>query len=180
MADDDYIKEQKAEFTNSINSLSLNDEQKKYLVSRWLDQVFWMEGRAKSCQSRYYFWRVVAIAGGVVVPALGAFSRDNAAAQGGVVVIGILVALATALEEFFKYGERWRHYRRVIEALKREWWMYYELCAAYAGKDHTAAFSGFTGKAEDILSADVDVFLTKVTADTKPKPPASGGKGGTE
>ena len=178
MAGNDYNDKQKAEFTDNINSLDLNPDQKKYLISRWLDQVFWMEDKAKTFQERYHFLRVVAITGGVLVPALGAFSRDCPLAQGGVVIVGILVALAMALEEFFKNGERWRHYRRIIEALKKEWWMYYELCAGYAGKDHVAGFSEFAGKVEDILAADVDVFLTKVTADTKPKTPTEEGKGG--
>jgi hypothetical protein len=93
------------------------------------------------------------------------------------VIIGILVALATALEEFFKFGERWRHYRRVIEALKREWWLYYELCAGYAGKEHAEGFGDFAGKVEHILAADVDTFLTKVTAETKPKTPLAQRKG---
>jgi len=56
--------------------------------------------------------------------------------------------------------------------------MYFELCAGYAGADHAATFSKFAEKVEDILAADVDVFLTKVTADTKPKTPAAEGKGG--
>jgi hypothetical protein len=177
MADKDYNNEQKAEFTDNINSLAINPDQKKYLISRWLDQVFWMEGRAKTCQERYYFGRVVAIAGGVMVPALGAFSGSSGWAQAGVVVIGIFVAFAMALEEFFKFGERWRHYRRIIEALKKEWWMYFELCAGYAEIDHATGFNEFAGKVEDILAADVDLFLTKVTADTKPKTVAEG-KGG--
>lgn len=45
--------------------------------------------------------------------------------------------------------------------------MYYQLCANYSGRNHVAGFHEFAGKVEDILASDVDVFLTKVTADTK-------------
>lgn len=161
---------QKAEYDKLINSLKLNEEQKNFLTSRWLDQVLWMEGRAKPCQQKYYLLRIAAIAGGILVPALGAFAKDNSWAQGAVVIIGLLVALATALEEFFKFGERWRHYRRVIEALKHEWWSYYGLCGPYAGMEHAAGFSSFADKVEALLAADVEAFLTKLAAEAKQKP----------
>ena len=53
-----------------IESLQLSDLQKHLLRSRWLDQVLWMEGKAGSAQKRYYALRLIAIVGGVIVPAL--------------------------------------------------------------------------------------------------------------
>lgn len=165
---------QQPDYAGLIETLGLDQEQKNYLTSRWLDQVNWMEGRAASFQKSHYRWRVVAIAGGILVPALGAFAKASDVAQGAVVIIGLLVALATALEEFFKFGERWRHYRRVIEALRKEWWSYYGQSGSYTGQDHAAGFCGFAEQVEKLIAADVDAFLSKVTAEGKPK----GGVGG--
>jgi hypothetical protein len=53
-----------------IEALDLSELQKHLLRSRWLDQVLWMEGKACTCQRRYYALRLVAIIGGVIVPAL--------------------------------------------------------------------------------------------------------------
>ena len=33
-----------------------------------------------------------------------------------------VVAISAAIEEFFHYGERWRHYRRTAESLKTQGW----------------------------------------------------------
>lgn len=65
-----YTRKLEQEFTNLINSLDLSDVQRQYLSSRWLEQVLWMESRANASQSRYYALRLVAIVGGVLVPAL--------------------------------------------------------------------------------------------------------------
>jgi hypothetical protein len=144
---------------SSIENLKLSSEQKAFLTDRLLDQWFWMEGRAATFQSRYYCHRVIAIAGGAMIPALAAFAKEYPDLTWAVVVLGVIVALASALEEFFKNGERWRHYRGVVEALKREWWRYYELFGPYAGKDHAAAFPDLAKTVEDLLAADVDAYI---------------------
>ena len=38
--------------------------------SRWLDQIVWLEGKANGSQRWYYGLRLVAIVGGLIVPAL--------------------------------------------------------------------------------------------------------------
>ena len=179
MAKDKVNAGQKDNLLACIKSLALHPEQQKYLEVRWLDQLVWMGDKAKRCQNSYYLLRIVAMVGGVIVPALGVLAKNSDSARNGVVVIGILVALATALEEFFKFGDRWRHYRRITESLKKEWWLYYELCGNYAGKEHEAVFSGFVTRIEDMLAADVDRFLTSVAVDMKPKAPVAGGKVGS-
>jgi hypothetical protein len=67
IADDRVVE---AQFGPIIDRLALEPLQRDFLRSRWLDQVKWMEGRAKSCQRWYYWLRLVTIAGGVVIPAL--------------------------------------------------------------------------------------------------------------
>ena len=53
-----------------IDMLGIFEMQKRFMRLRWLDQVLWMEGKAASAQRRYYTLRLVAIIGGVIVPAL--------------------------------------------------------------------------------------------------------------
>jgi hypothetical protein len=57
----------------------------------------------------------------------------------------LLVATSAAIEEFFHFGERWRHYRRSVELLKAEGWKFFELAGVYGveGKGHAAACPAF-------------------------------------
>ncbi len=79
------------------------------------------------------------------------------------------VALATALESFFRPGERWRHYRRMTEALRIEGMHYLMLSGPYADAGtHERAFGGFAGRLNEILSAEVDVDTFTRVAVEKP------------
>ena len=39
--------------------------------------------------------------------------------------------MSAAVEGFFRYGERWRHYRRTAELLKTEGWQFLQLTGHY-------------------------------------------------
>jgi hypothetical protein len=41
-----------------LRQLELGTRQKRFLRSRWLDQLSWLEGKAKQCQQRYYRLRL--------------------------------------------------------------------------------------------------------------------------
>jgi hypothetical protein len=146
--------------------------QKRFLHSRWLDQLLWMGWKAKKCQSYYYALRLVAIIGGVIVPALVGLRLDD----GPVAVwkfrftllLSLLVAICVAVEEFFHYGERWRHYRRIVEILKSEGWQFFQLAGAYDKYPrHSEAYTPFAAKVEEILHQDVEMFMTQVTQEKK-------------
>ncbi len=82
-----------------------------------------------------------------------------------------LVAICAAVEQFFKFGDRWRHYRRSAELLKTHGWQFFELTGPYApysqnGK-HTEAFHLFASQIEEIIQSDVDGYVSQITI---PKP----------
>ena len=74
---DSYSQLLKQEFTSLFETLELNDRQKHYLKSRWLDQILWMEGRANDARKRYYQLRLTTIIGGVIVPILISLNINN-------------------------------------------------------------------------------------------------------
>jgi protein subunit release factor A len=81
----------------------------------------------------------------------------------GTVGLGAVVAISSAVEEFFHYGDRWRHYRHTTESLKTQGWQFSQLSGLYSGyKSHQEAFSNFATQIEDILQRDVDVYVTEV------------------
>lgn len=157
-----YTRKFEQEFTNLINSLDLSDVQKQYLSSRWLEQVIWMESRANASQSRYYALRLVAIVGGVLVPALLGM-RGIEALHWLAVGVSLVVAICVAVEEFFHYGERWRYYRRTVELLKGEGWRFFQLSGYYREfKSHGEALPTFAAQVEDIIQRDVEAYMTQV------------------
>jgi Protein of unknown function (DUF4231) len=167
-----------AQFGPIIERLALEPLQQDFLRSRWLDQVRWMEGRAGACQRWYYRLRLITIAGGVVIPALVGLDIAGTVAvwvKWLVLGLGLLVALATSVEAFFRFGDRWRHYRRTVELLKSEGWQFFQLSGPYAqAANHVAAYPTFAARVETMLGQDVDAFLTTVTQeagkDQQPEP----------
>ncbi|MFN9561011.1 MAG: DUF4231 domain-containing protein [Dolichospermum sp.] len=169
---DSYSQLLKQEFINLFETLELNDRQKHYLKSRWLDQILWMEGRANDARQRYYQLRLTTIIGGVIVPILISLNINDKALdsylKGFTIALSGMVAISSSVEEFFHYGERWRHYRQTTEILKGEGWELIELSGSYASyKTHEEAFKNFAANVENIIQSDVEVYLTKVTQETK-------------
>ena len=152
-----------------IDQLALDGLQKAYLHDRWLDQRTWLARSARRNQRRHYALRLITILGGVAIPALVGLEINSNETEEYVrwltFGLGLLVAAAAALEEFFRYGERWRHYRRHAELLKTEGWAFLQLVGpAYTEFDtHAAAFRTFVGRVEDILREEVGVYITHVT-----------------
>src|ERR1700757_5134523 len=166
-AKDSYREQLKEDMGKLIEALEhLSPLQKQSLRSRWLEQVLWMEGRANGAQKRYYALRLTAIIGGVIVPALVGLKLSNPTSTSAVYWltfgISLLVAISIAVEEFFHYSERWRHYRRTAELLKSEGWQFFEQSGPYKGKSYAEAYPIFTARVEDVIQHDIEAYFTKV------------------
>lgn len=167
---DDYREWLKQDFSSLFESLGLKDRQAHYLRSRWLDQVLWMEGRAVRARDLHYKLRLTTIIGGVIIPALVSLNfvgdgnpRAKQALAISTFVLSQLVAVSAATEQFFNYGDRWRHYRRSVESLKTQGWQFFELSGPYQPyKTHDQAFNVFASQVESILQRDVEIYSTQV------------------
>ena len=83
------------------------------------------------------------------------------------------MAVSAAVEGFFRYGERWRHYRRTAELLKTEGWQFLQLTGHYRRHAaHALAYPLFASRVEDILQQDVDAYITTVAAEAADRQPA--------
>ncbi|MBF2028943.1 MAG: DUF4231 domain-containing protein [Oscillatoriales cyanobacterium C42_A2020_001] len=158
------------EFGQLVDSLELQERQKYYLKSRWLDQVLWMESRASRARNFYYRLRLTTIIGGVIIPALVSLnftSTENQQVKQAIAIstfaLSQVVAVSAAVEQFFNYGERWRHYRRSVETLKTQGWQFFELGGIYEPfANHDQAFNDFAGNVEAIIQRDVEIYSTQV------------------
>ncbi|MBD1910160.1 MULTISPECIES: DUF4231 domain-containing protein [unclassified Leptolyngbya] len=166
---DPYREQLKAEFDTLFNSLGLKENQNQYLRGRWMDQVLWMEGRASKARDWYYRLRLTTIIGGVIIPILVSLNLPETQRNLSNVIryitigLGGIVAISSTVEEFFHYGERWRHYRRSVESLKAQGWQFSQLTGSYSSfATHADAFTAFTLQVEDIIQRDVEVYATQV------------------
>lgn len=164
---DPYREFLEKDFNKLFEMLELREPQRQYLRSRWLDQVLWMESRAGKSRDRYYKLRLTSIIGGVIVPILVGLNVNDQRIANVLrnVTIGLstVVAVSAAVEEFFHYGERWRHYRRSVETLKTQGWQFSQLTGLYASYGtHSEAFQIFAAQVEDIIQKDVELYATQV------------------
>ena len=165
----------KNEFGALVDELGVDGHRKRFLKSRWLDQVIWTEGKANHARNRYYLLRLTTIVGALLVPALVSLNPSDEtlddAARIATWVVSLIVAASAAIEQFFHYGDRWRNYRRTAERLKAEGWLYLQLSGPYAGNGatHAAAYSAFAIRVEELIQADVDAYLTEVAVEKEKK-----------
>ncbi|MFN2606398.1 MAG: DUF4231 domain-containing protein [Acidimicrobiales bacterium] len=188
MAADGYREWMREDFDQMIALVEVTDVQRRFLRSRWLDQVLWAEGKAPRMQRWHHSLRVAAVMGGVLVPALVSLDVGGTAARASRWVafgLGVLVAIAVSLEASFRFGEQWRHYRRTAELLKIEGWQFFQSAGPYAGQAPAASFPTFAARTESILQRDLDSFISVIAADRPddagagvPDPPAPWAAGG--
>jgi hypothetical protein len=132
-----------------------------------------MEKKAGQCQRWYYILRLIAIVGGVIVPSLVGLNIANNQFAAGFVQwtafgLSMIVAISIATEEFFHFGERWRHYRSTAERLKIEGWQLFQLGGPYQSfKNHADAYSLFATRTESIHQQEVDVYITEIAREKK-------------
>lgn len=171
---DSYQKFLQEDFNKLFEGMKLGDVQKHFLRSRWLDQVLWMEGKANLSRDRHYALRITTIIGGVILPALVSLNLNNIKLEDkqpiiwSTIIISQVVAISAAIEEFFHYGERWRHYRRTVESLKTQGWQFSQLTGPYRlYASHEQAFNLFAGQVEDIIQRDVEIYATQIVQEKK-------------
>jgi hypothetical protein len=164
-----------AELEAIVTAAAVDGAPAQYLRSRWWPQTQWLDRHASRAHWKYVTLRVVTILGGVLLPlAVGCGGAPPAAGEGVgrqhlfSLILGVAVAAAAAIEAFFRFGERWRHYRRVAERLRSEGWLFAELGGRYAAaQDGRAAFPLFVARVEEILQGDVDEFFSRVATDDR-------------
>jgi hypothetical protein len=152
-----------------VGQLGLEPAQEELMRGRWLDQIGWLERKAASAQRSYYALRVTTVVGAVLVPALVSLTtldgRAGTAAKVAAWVIGVVVAVSAALEQLYRFGERWRDYRRTAELLKAEGWLFAQHADPYQAGP-AATYPAFAARVEEILGSDLASYLAR-TADRR-------------
>ena len=168
MADQGYGSRLRDDLGSVIDALpSLSDQQKHFLRSRWMDQVVWMEGKAARARRWHYRLRLAAVVGGVVTPALVGLQLDDDGRRWvglAAIVLGVLVAAAVGIEGLLQLGDTWHHYRRTVEALKGEGWLFFQLSGPYRSHaTHADAYRVFAERVEGIIQPSIEGYLAEIS-----------------
>lgn len=152
-----------------VESFHLSPEHDHFLRSRWLENVLWMEAAAQRTRTRYYALRLLTVVGAVIVPALvsiNAVGGAESAITWLTFAVSLVVAVSAAVEGFFRFGERWRHYRSLVEELKFEGWDFYELTGPYRadGATHETAFPVFVDRVNDVLRRETQAYIAEIAS----------------
>ncbi|NLG51152.1 MAG: DUF4231 domain-containing protein [Chloroflexi bacterium] len=168
-ADQAYVREMRERLDAIIQDLELEQLPSCLLKDRWLDQLIWMENRANRNRDWFYFWKLIAIIGGILIPVAVTIGQGIVMPWMSWVaaVLGVIVAAAVAVEGFFQYGERWRHYRVSSEMLKREWWDFVLLTGdAYSqAGSHADAIRTFARRVESIIERDIRLYMSTIATE---------------
>lgn len=165
-----------------IALLQLEPVQKAYLSERWLCELDYLGSRAREAQNRNERLRLLIVVGGVAITALAGLNVGGDQSKpfqaigigldytlddllrGSIFLLGLLVALAAALEGSFRWGERWRHFRQQSEMLRAEGWAFLQLAGPsyQTFNSHGEAFQTFVGRVEEAIQKEVGIFVAQV------------------
>jgi hypothetical protein len=123
---------------------SLTPQQCRILKTRWVEQAKMYERLWRGQRSVYYLVRVPIIVGATTIPVLASLGVDKLVTA----LVGLAVALLTALDSFFQLGTRWQQHRHTATELGFEGWEFLELAGGYAGEARQAAYKTFITQLE--------------------------------
>ncbi|MBN1565859.1 MAG: DUF4231 domain-containing protein, partial [Anaerolineae bacterium] len=136
--DDAYDRDLIRRLTKLVDELEgIDSANDKAVLHNWVGQIEWTNGRAnreRTANELIRWWQIILSA---IIPVLANIDMP----QGSLLisVSGIFVAILTAIYQFRRPDERWRHYRMVHERYLMEIWSFIGLSGPVYGKYRTHA-----------------------------------------
>lgn len=132
----------------------ISPQERYYIEHRWFSQWSYFDKKALENKNRYYRTQLIVGIGSVTVPVLvGIRATDeifSTALYLVTVFISLAVAMATAVESLYTYGENWRSYRSAAEDMRHEKSLYDVKAGRYSNNNQ--AFIRFVERCEDIIA----------------------------
>ncbi len=140
--------------------MQMNDSE--YFQQRLDDQINWYSDKSSLCKSRYGGLRIVEIVAAAIIPLLSGMNVE----YGNWIIgsLGMLIAIAAATGNLFKYHENWMQYRATSEALKHEKFMFLGRTAPYDGDNR---FPVLVQRVEGLISKENSTWTLTVKSEPK-------------
>lgn len=188
MQDDTYNQKLRNQVGKMVDRLDLDETQVEVIKQNWLEQMAWANGRAtreRDANELIRWWQIIL---GVLIPVLINLQiADTAPAWMQAInpsvlasFAGIFVAVLTAVYQFRRPEERWRHYRILSERYQNEIWNFITLAGEVylpfrETRNHKEAFAKFHDRMMALKEDDVTKFFGEVVAQqAQPQVPVPG------
>lgn len=155
-----------------IEKIELDEMEKDLMCYRWLVRVENMEKDARKSKIRHHIFKMIVIVGSAIVPVLVSLNNPPSAQDPlnsqtllylATLLISMIVSISAGVHEFFRYGDRWRHYRGTVENLKSEGWHFIQQTGRYRTMgSHEKAYKRFAERVENILAKERERFMTDI------------------
>jgi len=129
------------------------EERQKYYIDQAKQQQEYHSQKARRYKRSHQVLQIIIVVGALIVPVLLTVDGVPTIVP---TLVSILVAIATGLENVFKYGENWIAFRRTSELIKREQRMYIARAGDYATGN---PFDLFVQRIEAALSEQNQTFV---------------------
>jgi hypothetical protein len=158
-----YSKTTKENYQSIIDSLDLDDTQKKVLKSTWLDYLLLMNSSAGRGWFSHNYSQIAVIIFSLLIPVIeksklnvDIFHLDLTIIS----VLGLLVAALTTLNRQLGFEEKWRHYRMNAETMRNEGDDFFALAGSYEKfTSHKEAFKLFTTTVTSYKRQEVNTYI---------------------
>jgi hypothetical protein len=154
----------------------------RWVDDRWRGAVLNMSRKTRWAQRAFLWSRFLTVAGALTIPVLAGINvagKSSNAIQLSTLILSLVVAIATAVDQVFRLGQRWRLSRQTRGDLVAEGWDFFEGAGPYK-RGHAATFQHFFEQIEKILKfyeshylVDVAVLPSTNTPD-QTSPPSQG------
>lgn len=97
----------------------------EYIKSRLEDQISWYDSKSQSAQKNYKRSGLVEFICAASIPFLAGFlSADTVILKVIIGLLGVIVAVITAVKGLYQWNEDWFQYRTTCESIKKEKFLY--------------------------------------------------------
>ncbi|MEU2031103.1 DUF4231 domain-containing protein [Nocardia amamiensis] len=132
-----------------------------YITDRLEQYQSWYDEKAVKMKAHHLRIRVLAVGGGVTVPALVNLPLPWISAV--VTVVSLAVAAAVSLESVFKYREQWKNYRSTEQLLGHEKVYFRTQTGPYEHLSGRDAFRTLVERVEGAVAAENSATLNVMT-----------------
>ena len=145
--------------------MSNESEQEDYLKNRLEDQITWYNSKSLKNQRMFRGLQLVTIVSAACIPFFTGYLSEAIYIKYVVGILGVLVAVLTAINSLYKFPENWIAYRTICESLIHEKYLYMTSSKPYHGKE---SFNVLVQRVEMLISKENSswVKLTKKTEDS--------------
>jgi hypothetical protein len=153
-------------YSKLIEMSDLSEPDKILFRISWLNYLKYLDRLAIKDSLFFNILQLLVIIIGILIPVIEQSELNLKIGMSSITIISILgltIAISTALNRHFRFEERWKHYRKNAEIIRNEGEDFFGLTGNYEdSQDQHEAFKKFIENITIIKRQEVDTFIIKV------------------